>query len=379
LNLRFHEVCPPRETGGDGQVPKRQCMCRAFIGIHLASKGGEMTDRTVRHDKAARWMHPLLVVAGLYNLAWGTAVVLAPDAFFRLAGMQLPRYPEIWQCVGMIVGVYGIGYWIAASDPIRHWPIVLVGLLGKLFGSLGFLVSAVEGRLPWELGWTIITNDVVWWVPFAAIILQAWRSHSDTAACSCPISWRSALREFRSHRGASLAELSRDQPVLVIFLRHAGCVFCRADLAQLAQQRPEVEAMGARVAVVHMSDPMHATMLFERYGLGDVHRFGDPHCQLYRAFGLKRAGWRHLATPRVWWRAFWLLLWSGHGIGRQEGDGFRMSGAFVLSNQRVVASFRPEAIGQQADFAECVRRSRDGETAALGGRDLTISGAAMHS
>ena len=41
--------------------------------------------------------------------------------------------------MGMIVGVYGIGYLIAARDPRTHWPIVLVGLLGKVFGPIGFV------------------------------------------------------------------------------------------------------------------------------------------------------------------------------------------------------------------------------------------------
>lgn len=57
-----------------------------------------------------------------------------PPPPFDLTGIARVNYPEIWQCVGMIVGVivgvYGIGYLVAASDPRRHWPIVLVGLLG---------------------------------------------------------------------------------------------------------------------------------------------------------------------------------------------------------------------------------------------------------
>ena len=81
-----------------------------------------------------RW----LLAAGLYNLAWGAFSVLAPTAIFHVAGVDPPIYPELWQCIGMIVGVYGIGYLIAARDPYRHWPIVLVGLLGKVLGPLGF-------------------------------------------------------------------------------------------------------------------------------------------------------------------------------------------------------------------------------------------------
>jgi hypothetical protein len=119
------------------------------------------------------WMVGTLWLAATYNVAWGTLVVLAPLAPFRWAGMEPPNYPQIWQCVGMIVGVYGVGYAIAAGDPLRHWPIVLVGLLGKVLGPIGFALSVVRGELPWIAGWTILTNDVIWWVPFACILRRA--------------------------------------------------------------------------------------------------------------------------------------------------------------------------------------------------------------
>ncbi|TVQ64258.1 MAG: alkyl hydroperoxide reductase [Phycisphaerales bacterium] len=120
-------------------------------------------------------MRRTLVLAGVYNLVWGAFVVVFPQAPFRWMGLEAPNYPEIWQCVGMIVGVYGVGYLCAARDPVRHWPIVLVGLLGKVFGPIGFIDAALRGTLPWAFGWTIVTNDLVWWVPFGLILLAAWR------------------------------------------------------------------------------------------------------------------------------------------------------------------------------------------------------------
>jgi hypothetical protein len=102
--------------------------------------------------------------------------------------MELPRYPEIWQCVGMIVGVYGIGYLVAANAPFRHWPIVLVGFLGKIFGPVGFLAAALSGDLPWCWGATIVTNDLIWWIPFALILYRAFRFHTDAAPDSAPSS-----------------------------------------------------------------------------------------------------------------------------------------------------------------------------------------------
>lgn len=120
-------------------------------------------------------MKRTLVAAGIYNLAWGLLVVGFPDRWFELLDMAPPRYPAIWQCVGMIVGVYGIGYLAAASNPLRHWPIVLVGLLGKIIGPIGFVGAAASGQVSWMLGLTIITNDLVWWLPFGMMLLAAAR------------------------------------------------------------------------------------------------------------------------------------------------------------------------------------------------------------
>jgi small multidrug resistance pump len=124
-----------------------------------------------------RWMTLCLMVAGVYNLLWGAVTVLWPEWLFTLTGMEPPRYPFIWQCVGMIVGVYGIGYLAAAPDPVRHWPIVLVGFLGKIFGPLGYGMGVADGTVPAAFGVTLPTNDLVWWVPFALILWRAWQVH----------------------------------------------------------------------------------------------------------------------------------------------------------------------------------------------------------
>ena len=122
-----------------------------------------------------KWMRGVLYAGAIYNLAWGAMVVFFPRMPFEWAGMEPPNYLSLWQCIGMIVGVYGVGYWIAAGDPVRHWPIVLVGLLGKILGPIGFVWTASRGELPWIAGGTILTNDLAWWVPFALILREAWR------------------------------------------------------------------------------------------------------------------------------------------------------------------------------------------------------------
>ena len=241
----------------------------------------------IREQPESNWMRRVLLAAGFYNLLWGAAVIAFPSGLFQFAGMELPRYPQIWQCVGMIVGVYGIGYLIAATDPLRHWPITLVGLLGKIFGPIGFANALWTGSLPLAFGATIITNDLIWWVPFSAILYQAFKRQADSSTTNSTDLAR-ALTSVDSHRGATLSALSWTNPTLVVLLRHTGCTFCRETLADLKAQRQTLESGGVTLALVHMSDPLEATRTMSRYGLDSVHRFSDPQCELYQAFGLPR-------------------------------------------------------------------------------------------
>lgn len=124
-------------------------------------------------DSSLAWMKWMLIAAGVYNLAFGIFAILFPATMFDLIAMEQPRYPELWQCIGMIVGVYGVGYMIASFDPARHWPIVLVGFLGKIFGPIGMIWSVAKGTLPVAFGLANVTNDLIWLVPFALVLLHA--------------------------------------------------------------------------------------------------------------------------------------------------------------------------------------------------------------
>jgi hypothetical protein len=124
------------------------------------------------------WMGWVLRGAAVYNLVWGAIAGLAPTWHLQWLGIAAPDGVAcaLWQCVGMVIGCYGIGYWCAARDPLRHWPITLVGLIGKVAGPIGFVFTASQGVLPWSFGKAIATNDVIWWVPFGMILLAAWKA-----------------------------------------------------------------------------------------------------------------------------------------------------------------------------------------------------------
>lgn len=120
-----------------------------------------------------------LKLAAIYNILWGTWVVLFPNHFFDLVGMERLNLPMIWQGLGMVVGVYGLAYWWASYNPLKHWPVVAVGFLGKVFGPIGFLGNYLEGKVPFNFFYTNIFNDIIWWIPFGFILykvhtIQKW-------------------------------------------------------------------------------------------------------------------------------------------------------------------------------------------------------------
>ncbi len=308
----------------------------------------------------ARWMKAVLIAAGIYNLLWGTIAVLLPEQSLGWLGFDpLPQYPQLWQCIGMIVGVCGLGYIVAANDPYVHWPIVLVGLLGKFLGPTGFLLGPDLGTpLPTSLAWTLLTNDLIWLVPFAVILWRAKRYASAASTVHVADEFDDPIRELFTNTGKNLDELSNDHPQLLVFLRHAGCTFCRESLSILSNQRADIDTEGCGIVLVHMGEnERRDRVFFDKYGLSDVPRISDPTCRLYRQCGLDLGSFQELFGFRVWIRGFIAGYLNGHGIGRAQGNTFQMPGAFVVHNGEFVRGFRPTSAADPPDYLGLVKSS----------------------
>lgn len=122
-----------------------------------------------------RFHRAVFVAAGLYNIGWGAFAAVNPHWFFRFAGMAPPRYPEVFACLGMVVGLYGILYLEVARAPERGRLIAAVGLTGKLLGPIGMAWLLLHGTWPLRGALLCVTNDLIWWVPFALYLYDARR------------------------------------------------------------------------------------------------------------------------------------------------------------------------------------------------------------
>ena len=294
-------------------------------------------------------MPRLLLMAGAYNILWGLGSALWPNAMFVWSGMALPNYPQLWQCIAMIVGVYGIGYLIAALDPARHWPIVLVGLLGKLLGPIGMIHGWWSGVFTAKFALTCLFNDVIWWLPFALILHYAWESFREEGVAGAPDEEGALLRVMTASSGQTLAAMSEQHPVLLVLLRHEGCTFCRNAMSDISRLRPRIEASGTRIVLGHMDTPAEFAAFAGRYGLSSVPAVADPDRLLYRGLGLKRARLHQLIGPRVLWHWLQSLL-HGHAFGAIKGDSTQMPGAFLLNQGKVVRRYEYRDASDKPDY-----------------------------
>lgn len=114
----------------------------------------------------------ILLLAAAYNVAFGLWAALFPRAFFSLFQLDAPRYPAIWVTLGLVVGLYGALYAYAAWRPALWRPVVAVGLAGKILGPVSWLLAVGSGELPVRTFGLIALNDLVWWLPFALILLD---------------------------------------------------------------------------------------------------------------------------------------------------------------------------------------------------------------
>lgn len=169
-----------------------------------------------------------------------------------------------------------------------------------------------------------------------------------------------AISRATTNQGQSLLDLSQQAPVLVVFLRHLGCTFCREAVADIAKKREQIEADGTQICFVYMpqlgKDGSEMTQVAERFfakhGVGDLPRIADPAQTLYQAFELRRGSLWQLFGPGVWWRGFIATVFGRHLVGKLVGDGFQMPGVFLLKNGTIKRAFRHKTAGDRPDYCE---------------------------
>ena len=118
------------------------------------------------------------MAAGIYNIAWAAYSIIFPQSFFQFSGMAEINHPEMFQCLAMVIGLYGILYWQVARDLERGGVIAAIGLAGKILGPIGAMVLIYKGTWPLKSLILCFFNDFIWWGPFSYYLFELKRSKS---------------------------------------------------------------------------------------------------------------------------------------------------------------------------------------------------------
>lgn len=301
------------------------------------------------------WMRTSLLLAGAYHILFAVWVNIWPFHAFDILGIPQPNHPMLWRTLGLISGVVGFALLIASADPVRHWLIVLIGFAKSVAATaiVGFGVSA--GNLPSASLLFLPFDDLVWLVPFGAILWATLRAHTGIPLSrSKPYSLAEAAAVYQLSTGKTLAEASAERPLVLVFLRHFGCTFTRQILRGLQDLEHQAKSRNASLVLVHMLQSGEEIDYLGNHS--DIPRIADPRCELYRSFGLGKGGFLELFGPRVWWRGM-ISVFKGCGVGHLAGDGLQMPGAFVFHNGEIVSSQPARNAADLPDLAGLFNRT----------------------
>lgn len=152
----------------------------------------------------------------------------------------------------------------------------------------------------------------------------------------------------------SIKTLSNKKPVMLVFLRHFGCIFCREALKDISFKREEFEDKGVHLVFVHMSDRDTAGKYFKKFNLEGVDHISDPECKFYAAFGLAKGTFSQLFGLKNWIRAAEITTLGTPISIKQIGDGFQMPGIFMLKSGRIIDSYIHRTASDRPDYDDII-------------------------
>ena len=126
------------------------------------------------NNSKLKWAKLIMLLAAIYNAVWGIVISVCPQII-------LFNYPSssftliLLRCIGMLVGTNGLAYYFSSRDPVRYWPLIFVGFVGKILGPIGSAYYILRGELTAQFLYVNLLNDLIWLIPFGWILFMIWK------------------------------------------------------------------------------------------------------------------------------------------------------------------------------------------------------------
>lgn len=301
----------------------------------------------------SRWAKHLLTIVGLYYLLSGVFNAIFPKVAFKMADMQVPSHLFVWQHISILFAVLGFGFLIAAQNPSRYWPIIFMGILKMTFGLFGFAMLLAKGCISLGFGLHVLLADGLWLIPMFLVLRWTFNQNMLVEESLNYMVFGGEEMDVNSildQNDEHIVADDSDSPVLLVFLRHFGCIFCKETLTILKREHKLIEKLGTKLVIVHMAEEQVAAEHLRKYGLEHLSRVSDMDKQLYRQFGLEKGEISQIINLKGVLRMIDLMLFKGIGVGRSEQDPYQMPGAFLIKDGQIVNAYKHETASDSPDY-----------------------------
>ena len=126
-----------------------------------------------------------------------------------------------------------------------------------------------------------------------------------------------------------LSDFYKDKPLILVFLRHFGCIFCREQIAGLREFKTE------NIVLVGMGR-IQETQEFKRKMEIPQPVVSDPNKLLYDAFGLRRSSFGQQINPTLMRKSL-KLFQNGHRQGLMKQNPWMLAGVFRIERDGEVS------------------------------------------
>ncbi len=161
---------------------------------------------------------------------------------------------------------------------------------------------------------------------------------------------KNILGSLVTDNGNSVIEFSQNHTVMMVFLRHFGCVFCREALKDISAQRLNWENEGTKIILVHPSTKEEGDKYLSQFNLLDIETIADPNCVWYERFGLAKGNFSQLFGLQTIIRGFELAAKGTLPTLKQVGDGFQMPGIFLIKAGQIRDKYIHKSASDRPDY-----------------------------
>lgn len=159
------------------------------------------------------------------------------------------------------------------------------------------------------------------------------------------------LKGIVTNKGENLYDLSFHNPVMLFFLRHFGCIFCKESLYDLSKRKALFDKQGVQLVLVHMANNPEATEYLAQFGLEESAHISDIECKHYAEFGLVKGSFSQLYGLKVLMRGIEVMSSNMPKSGLKKiGDGLQMPGIFLIYKGKIKDSFIHKLISDRPDY-----------------------------